>query len=180
MSSEPEWDNAHETADYIASFVFNWVLLSVKIAELRRFHTTAGAATGPRAKQIYSQIQPGPRSIVIRSLISFTPLKFVCPASFTPVIPRWGYFEQKLDVKGLTRLSTISGFIADSSGGIDSWRRFIFFFLRLVPPAVTKVTGHLQICQDMRGPRDYSCGGRSLTSSPLRSGQHDKPSWSCQ
>lgn len=94
MSLESEWDNAHETVDYIASFVLKRVLLFVKIAELRRFHTTAGAAGGPRAKQIYSEIQTGPRSIVIRSLISFTPLKFVYLARFTPVIPRWGYFSR--------------------------------------------------------------------------------------
>lgn len=94
MSLESEWDNAHETVDYVASFVLKRELLFVQIAELRRFHTTAGAATGPRAKQIYSEIQTGPRSIVIRSLISFTPLKFVCLARFAPVIPRRGYFSR--------------------------------------------------------------------------------------
>lgn len=94
MSLESEWESAHETVDYIASFVLNRVLLFVQIAKLKRFDTTAGAAMGPRAKQIYSEIQTGPRSIVIRSLISFTPLKFVWMARFTAVIPRRGYFSR--------------------------------------------------------------------------------------
>lgn len=83
---------------YMWNYRLYSLILTYPAAAFRSYrlnHITVGAARkGPWAKQICSEISTDPRSIVIRSLVSFTLLKFVCPARFTPFNPRQKYFSR--------------------------------------------------------------------------------------